>query len=568
MDITSITNYEIFEKIEPVSKGWSDDKKYFIETTDGRRMLLRVSDISEHNRKKKEYDMLQKITACGIPISNPVDFGMFNDCKSVYTLSTWIDGEDVETALKRMSEAEQYSLGIKAGQLLHKIHTIPAPNEFSDWAERYFAVNDERVNAYIAEGTPFEGSQIVLEYLENNRDLMNNRTQCFLHGDYHEGNLMVNPDGELFVIDWLDDGFGNYGDPWHDFALGDNDYYSTGLLYGYFNGEPPKEFWDLHTYYMFTKALTSIVWVKYHKPDQLQENINWNELNAQLIKKNYLPLTKWYLKDFYIQWIDDLPYKLKSPFDFSFLSKYGKVFKVFDDQDSGNICFGVAKGDNKYFIKFAGASTEQYKGKPEDAVDRLKATVPIYRDLAHPNLIKLIKAEEVGGGFAVVFEWVDAVCAQRMYPADYKIFRQLSHQIKHHIFEEIMAFHAYVAEKKYVAIDFYDGSIMWDSYNQKAIICDIDFYQKSPYIGRKDLWGSSRFVSPEERTDGSVIDEVTNVYTMGATAFCLFADSDRSLEKWPLSKELYDVIKKAVSDERTLRQQSIQQLIKEWDAVM
>jgi serine/threonine-protein kinase len=43
-------------------------------------------------------------------------------------------------------------------------------------------------------------------------------------------------------------------------------------------------------------------------------------------------------KDFYIQWIDGVPCKLKEPFDFSFLGNFGKVFKVYDDQDSRNIC--------------------------------------------------------------------------------------------------------------------------------------------------------------------------------------------------------------------------------------
>jgi len=54
---------------------------------------------------------------------------------------------------------------------------------------------------------------------------------------------------------------------------------------------------------------------------------------------------------------------------------------------------------------------------------------------------------------------------------------------------------------------------------------------------------------------------------MGATAFCLFAGSDRSQEAWPLSEERYAVVKKAVSGERDGRQQSIEQLIAEWEAV-
>jgi serine/threonine-protein kinase len=58
------------------------------------------------------------------------------------------------------------------------------------------------------------------------------------------------------------------------------------------------------------------------------------------------------------------------------------------------------------------------------------------------------------------------------------------------------------------------------------------------------------------------------VYTMGATAFCLFSDYDRSPEAWPLSPELYAIAKRAVSDERGERQQSIEQYITEWRAAL
>ena len=277
----------------------------------------------------------------------------------------------------------------------------------------------------------------------------------------------------------------------------------------------------------------------------------------------------WNPEGFCVQHADGVPFRMKAPFDFSFLCGYGRVFKVFDDQDSGNICFGVSADDGmRYFVKFAGAPTKGYGGTIEDAISRLKPVVPVYRDLAHPMLIKLVSAEEIGGGYAVVFEWVDAVCAQRMYPQDHKRFKALSLDTKIGIFEDVMDFHAYVAECGYVAIDFYDGSIMYDLANKRTVICDIDFYERSPYVGSMGMWGSSRFVSPEECTDGAIIDEVTNVYTMGAIAFCLLADSDRSPEKWPLSERLYDVVRRAVSDERDERQQSIKGLIEEWNDSM
>jgi serine/threonine-protein kinase len=283
----------------------------------------------------------------------------------------------------------------------------------------------------------------------------------------------------------------------------------------------------------------------------------------------------WYLKDFYIQWIDGVPYKLEAPFDFSFLSKYGKVFKVFDEQASGNISFGVQNGKDKYFIKFAGAPRKNYIANRDtgaidsvSAISFLKRAVPIYTELVHPTLIKFIEAEEIGGGYAAVFEWTDAVGIEPKGSPDYMRFMQMPTKKKIQAYEDIMEFHSHVAARGYVALDFYDGSILYDYENEKVVICDIDLYQKSPFqnIGNLGIVGSARYVSPEECVPDAVMDEITNVYTMGATAFALFTYGDRSPEAWPLNKALYDVVKEAVSDDRDERQQSVQQLIEEWRA--
>jgi len=77
--------------------------------------------------------------------------------------------------------------------------------------------------------------------------------------------------------------------------------------------------------------------------------------------------------------------------------------------------------------------------------------------------------------------------------------------------------------------------------------------------------GSSRFMSPEEFEKGSVIDEVSNVFLMGATAFALLGDAtDRTLQKWHADKALFSVAEKAVSKDRTKRYQSIDELTVAW----
>ena len=81
-------------------------------------------------------------------------------------------------------------------------------------------------------------------------------------------------------------------------------------------------------------------------------------------------------------------YKLKAPFDFSFLSKYGKVFKALDEQGSGNISFGVQNGAKRHFVKFAGSPMPNYIANRDSgaidaakAIEFLKAAVPLYKSL-------------------------------------------------------------------------------------------------------------------------------------------------------------------------------------------
>lgn len=152
-----------------------------------------------------------------------------------------------------------------------------------------------------------------------------------------------------------------------------------------------------------------------------------------------------------------------------------------------------------------------------------------------------------------------------MYPAAHRRFMLLPVDARLTVFRDILRFFEYIAVKNYVAIDFYDGSIMYDFENGKTTICDIDFFRKKPCIndmGR--MWGSSLFQSPEEYQLGAVIDEITNVYTIGATAFALFGEYNRTRDKWQLSDELFEVAARAISDDRSQRQQSIRQFIDEW----
>jgi len=557
-----------FTECVPIEKGWSGDKKYRVTDETGTVFLLRISPAERYEQRKFMFSLQQRAAETGVPMCLPIEFG---ECDAgVFSLQSWVDGVELRDVLPDKTDTEQYALGLKAGEYLRKIHEVPAPDGQIDWEQRILQKTDAAIQRHHECPEKFEGDTFVLEYLENNLHLTRERSQSLQHGDFHEGNLMYTADGELYIIDF---DRCDYGDPWEEFNRITFDaqaspHFATGKIRGYFNGEPPEKFFETMLFYIARGTASSVAWAYPFGETDVQF---MKDLARQVLEwfdnmKN--PIPTWYLSDFYIQWVDGLPYKLRESYDMSFLSKYGKVFRIFDDQDSGSICFGVASGDTKCFIKYAGAPTVRSHVSREEAVERMRRTTQIYRDLRHTNLTTMITAGAKKDGFIMMFEWVDVLYMGRQFSESREKFMQLSEAVKHQIYSDILQFHAHVIEKGYVAIDFYDGNIMYEPKREKTIICDIELYARRPYVNEMGrMWGSTMFMSPEEFQKGADIDELTNVYNMGATAFALFGDGrDRCLEKWQLSEGLFHVAKKAVSDERRERYRTIQQLITEWEA--
>ncbi|MCL2775007.1 MAG: helix-turn-helix domain-containing protein, partial [Oscillospiraceae bacterium] len=175
--------YDTIETMVSIGKGWSEDKKYCITTADGIKYLLRISPLSQYETKKILFSTTEQIAAMGIPMCVPIEFGICDD--GVYTIQSWIDGEDLKPVLSTLSETEQYALGIQAGKILKKIHSILVPEEQDGWAVKYNLEIDAKIKAYRDCSLHFDGDDYVLAYIEHNRHLLKNRPQCYLVWDYN-----------------------------------------------------------------------------------------------------------------------------------------------------------------------------------------------------------------------------------------------------------------------------------------------------------------------------------------------------------------------------------------------
>ena len=245
---------------EQINKGWSNDKKYCVTDKQGQKFLLRVSDISQYDVKLNEFRMMEKVAALGVPMCSPIEFG--ENEEGVYSVQSWIDGDDAESYIPTCSDTEKYVYGLEAGRILKKIHSIPAPASQEDWETRFNRKIDVKIKKYGECPLKYENGQAFIDFINENRRLLKNRPQVYQHGDYHIGNMMIDRSGKLNVIDFNRN---DYGDPWEEFnrivwCAQAEPLFASGMVNGYFDGEVPLDFWKLLALYISSNTLSSLYW--------------------------------------------------------------------------------------------------------------------------------------------------------------------------------------------------------------------------------------------------------------------------------------------------------------------
>lgn len=275
--------YDTILSREPVEKGWSGDKKYRVVTQNGEVYLLRLTQPQRAAHFCRCFDRMQKVAALGIPMCLPVELG---ECpEGTYAIQSWIDGFDAETYIPSLSNHQQYVYGLEAGRILKKIHSLPAPPDAPAWEPRFNAKIDRKLAMYESCPLKYEKDDAILSYLAQNRHLLKNRPQSYQHGDYHIGNMMIDRDGVLTILDFEKDDF---GDPWEEFnrivwSVQASPVFASGMVDGYFDGKVPMDFWRLLALYICSNTLGSLPWA-----------IPFGEVEINTMREQNAQLLAWY----------------------------------------------------------------------------------------------------------------------------------------------------------------------------------------------------------------------------------------------------------------------------------
>lgn len=248
-----------------------------------------------------------------------------------------------------------------------------------------------------------------------------------------------------------------------------------------------------------------------------------------------------------------------------FVARHGEVFAVFDaaTQDSGNISYGVRVGDARLFVKTAGDPHGLHPHLSHaDRLALLRNATQLARSVTHAALPELRNVVESSDGPLLVYTWVagellGTTRARRSDPASaYARFRGLPTTAAIVALDSVLALHAELARRGWIASDFYDGSLLYDFTAGTMHVVDLDHYRRGPFTNESGrMFGSTRFMAPEEHTLGARIDERTTVFTMGRTI----------LELLPAAPEaIADIAARACAPEPERRFETVARFYDAW----
>lgn len=220
-----------------------------------------------------------------------------------------------------------------------------------------------------------------------------------------------------------------------------------------------------------------------------------------------------------------------------FVARHGRIATEFSHltQSSGNVSWIVDSAAGRLFVKTAGTDAPPPPGAATPYFDHagrirlLRNAVEIARSCDHPALPALLNVIETPVGPMLVYQAVSgeligiatrpgtSPAEQRVDPTSaYRRFAHLPAEDQLTLFDTLIDLHRDLAAHGWVAGDLYDGCLIVDFATLTLHVVDLDSYRPGP--SRNDMgrmFGSSRFMAPEEFQLGALLDQRTTVFTLG-----------------------------------------------------
>jgi hypothetical protein len=264
----------------------------------------------------------------------------------------------------------------------------------------------------------------------------------------------------------------------------------------------------------------------------------------------------------------DLAALLRAGSPAGYLETVGEVFATFDEQDSMCLSYGVAAGGRRWFVKVA---------LTPDTATGLRRAAAFHAAVRHPVIVGPVAAADLGDRMALRYPWHPG---RVLYHATLRhhggraapgsplsVFRAQPLPLVSRAVDAILDAHLAVSTARFVAVDLYDGAMLYDAATATMRLIDLDEYRPGPFTVEGDrLPGSRRFMSPEELTHGAIVDDRTTVFVLGRVARTLMDATDDE-SGWRGTSAQLAVVARATRPVPDDRFTSVADLVAAWRAV-
>lgn len=259
---------------------------------------------------------------------------------------------------------------------------------------------------------------------------------------------------------------------------------------------------------------------------------------------------------------------------FDCISSDAAILRVFGERkDSKSHILGVEEAGQRYVIKAA---------SDERGMAWLRSAVQVHRKIKHRAIVPLLNSFEYRSGLALVYPWVngdvlydgfdDNVPDREDPVSPYRRFKELPLPELLDALRQVLDAHLAVINAGYVAVDLFEGCLIYDFDSHAVHLIDLDHYQPGPYVlthGRQ--LGSRDFMAPEEFRRGATIDERTTVFTLARFALVFLGCARReapSPDDFRGNRQLWSLLLEATASGPADRVQTVAQFCERWDAAV
>jgi aminoglycoside phosphotransferase (APT) family kinase protein len=271
-----------YTAVQKLTKGFSFEEKYVLSCNDTKRYLVRITGSANPEiirYKQTEFGIIRRLRKDSALVPDAHAFGISDDGNLCFMLLDFIEGTDGEVALNGLGEADQYRIGVQAGEEQKKMHALPAPPGLPGWYESFSEKFARKGAAFdrLEIDVPGIDREYLSWYIRENISSIRDSPRVFLHRDYHPANMVIDK-GQLSGI--IDFNRYEWGDPVFDFmalayfSRAISIPFSVGQIDGYTGGLPSREFWKKYALYCAMSIIPDLLWAcdyaeKTGSPDEI-----------------------------------------------------------------------------------------------------------------------------------------------------------------------------------------------------------------------------------------------------------------------------------------------------------